>query len=384
MLAVAVLTGCRGAHEAHDPEHDHDHEHEKEAEASRENGHSEHGGDEIVWHEEEARAAGVRVEVVTPAPFAAVCKVSGTILPVAGGEQQVVATTAGVIKWAGNGFTEGASVRAGQAIARLSARELTDGDPAEKARLDYEAAQREWERAQLLVADKLISDQQLEEARLRYATAKAAIAGTAGRLTSDGVQIVAPANGYVKQCLVGAGEYVTVGQPLMVITQTRRLQLRAEVPEADAAQLAAVRSARFRTAASGGVLSLDSLGGRLQSVGRSVAPGAFYLPVIFDFDNVGALVPGGYAEVWLLGAERPDVLAVPRQALTEEQGVYFVYVQEDADCYRKQEVTTGADDGLRVEILSGLHGGERVVTSGAIRVKLAGASAAIPGHNHNH
>lgn len=376
MLVAALLTGC-GAHDGHD------HEKEQEAEAASKEEHAEHG-DEIVWPEAHARAAGVRAEVIQPAPFAAVHKVSGTLLPVAGGEQQVVAPAAGVVRWSGNGFTEGVVVRAGQVVARLSARELTDGDPAEKARLELDAARREWERAQRLAADKLISDQQLEEARLRYNTARAAIAGTVGRLTKDGLQVVAPANGYVKQCLASSGEYVGVGQPLLVVTQTRRLQLRAEVPESDAAWLSAVRTARFRTASSGGVLTLDSLGGRLQSVGRSVAPGTFYLPVIFDFDNVGRLVPGSYAEVWLLETERPDVLAVPRQALTEEQGVYFVYVQEDADCYRKQEVTLGADDGLRVEILSGLHGGERVVTSGAIRVKLAGTSAAIPGHNHNH
>ena len=88
--------------------------------------------------------------------------------------------------------------------------------------------------------------------------------------------------------------------------------------------------------------------------------------------------------MWLLAAEREGVLSLPVEALTEEQGVYFVYVQLDEDCYRKQAVTVGASDGERVEITSGLKDGERVVTRGAIHVKLASASNAIPAHTHNH
>ena len=40
--------------------------------------------------------------------------------------------------------------------------------------------------------------------------------------------------------------------------------------------------------------------------------------------------------------------------------------------------------GFSEDILSGLKKGDRVVTKGAIQVKLASASNAIPAHNHNH
>lgn len=42
------------------------------------------------------------------------------------------------------------------------------------------------------------------------------------------------------------------------------------------------------------------------------------------------------------------------------------------------------NDGCRVEVLSGLKGGEKVVTVGALHVKLAAAGNTIPGHTHNH
>ncbi|MGL5547637.1 MAG: efflux RND transporter periplasmic adaptor subunit, partial [Tannerellaceae bacterium] len=66
-----------------------------------------------------------------------------------------------------------------------------------------------------------------------------------------------------------------------------------------------------------------------------------------------------------------------------EQGVYYVFVQLDEEGYSKQEVTLGGDNGSEVQILSGLKPGEVVVTKGAMQVKLASMSSAIP-HGHSH
>jgi multidrug efflux pump subunit AcrA (membrane-fusion protein) len=61
-----------------------------------------------------------------------------------------------------------------------------------------------------------------------------------------------------------------------------------------------------------------------------------------------------------------------------------VYVQLDDECYERREVKLGADNGREVELLSGVHAGERVVMQGACQVRLASASKAIPGHSHEH
>ena len=65
--------------------------------------------------------------------------------------------------------------------------------------------------------------------------------------------------------------------------------------------------------------------------------------------------------------QMPDVLALPVTALTEEQGLYFCYLQLDEEGYKKQEVTLGASDGKEVQILTGLKAGDRVVTKEPIR-----------------
>ncbi|HRG69584.1 MAG TPA: hypothetical protein PLS73_12110 [Saprospiraceae bacterium] len=75
-------------------------------------------------------------------------------------------------------------------------------------------------------------------------------------------------------------------------------------------------------------------------------------------------------------------MVIPRTALIEEQGSYFVYVQTSGERFQKREVTIGASDGLVVQLLSGIAEGERVVTKGAYQIKLSTASGTLPAHGH--
>ncbi len=78
---------------------------------------------------------------------------------------------------------------------------------------------------------------------------------------------------------------------------------------------------------------------------------------------------------------------MPREALSEQQGSFYVYelIGGHKDAYRKVKVQTGASDGERVTITSGLKGGETIVTAGTTTVRLAEVSGTVPeGHSHNH
>ena len=61
------------------------------------------------------------------------------------------------------------------------------------------------------------------------------------------MSVTAPLGGYIKNCLVQEGDYVSVGQPLVSITQNRRLFLRADVSEKYYGYLHSIQSANFRT-----------------------------------------------------------------------------------------------------------------------------------------
>ena len=371
VFALLALASCGGGET---------HSHEEDIHA----GEAAHGAsDEIVLAPEKAEAAGVKTETVQAGTFRGVIQVSGQILASQGDEATVVASTSGVVSFV-RPLVEGMAVAEDKAVLTVSGSRIQDGDAINRTRVAYETAKAEYERASKLVDQQIVSQKDFNALKEAYENARIAYEALSPSADGQGVSVVSPIAGYIKSCLVKEGDYVTVGQPLMTVTQTRRLRLRADVPERYYPMLRGVSSAHFRTSYNNHVYQLDSLNGRLLSYGKSTDGTSYYIPVTFEFDNRGEVLPGAFAEVWLLSGERKGIICIPRSALTEEQGVKFVYVQLDAECYQKREVKTGADDGARVEILSGLKEGEKLVTQGAIHVKLASASNAIPAHTHNH
>ena len=376
-------------HEGHDHEHeeaDHDHEHEK-AGHDHEHDHEHEAAanpGEVVFKEANAKAVGLQTITVTPGAFTQVIRTSGQVLAAQGEESVMVATVPGVVSFGSVPFTDGTAVRKGQAVLSIASNGLSEGDVAVRAKAAYEAAKLEFERMEALVADRIVSAKEFEQAKLNYANAKAAYEAVANKQTAKGVAVVAPLNGYLKNIQVKEGDYVAVGQPLATIAQSNRLMLRADVSERYYSSLPMVQSAHFKTPYDEQVYRLSDLRGRLLSYGRASGGDSFFVPVTFEFDNKGAILPGSFVEVYLLTKPLEQVISVPVESLIEEQGLYSVYVRLDADCYRKQLVTLGANNGVDVQILSGLKGGEAVVTKGAHQVKLASASNAIPAHSHHH
>ena len=368
-LTTCVLAGC---HSHNEDAHNHDAEEE----------HSGAHANEIIFTSEQAEAANLKVETAAPSVFQSVIKTSGEIQSPQGDEHTVVATSSGILNYADPSITEGSHVSAGSAIVSISAEKIYDGDPVVKARLAYETAEKEYRRAERLVTDKIISEKDYEQIKMKYETARAAYIGQSKDLTARGVVVKSPVSGYIKSRMAANGEYVSVGEPIAVVTQNRRLQLRADVPENYYGKLRGISSANFKTTYDDKVHSLSELGGRLVSYGKTSAEGASYIPVTFEFNNVGDIIPGAYAEVYLLSGMRDNVISLPLEAVTEEQGLFFVYIREHDEAYVKREVKLGDDDGRRVEILSGIKKGDNVVTHGAYQVKMASAKAEIPGHTH--
>lgn len=83
------------------------------------------------------------------------------------------------------------------------------------------------------------------------------------------MSVTAPLGGYIKNCLVKEGDYVSVGQPLVSITQNRRLFLRADVSEKYYGYLHSIQSANFKTPYDNKVYELGELKGRLLSYGKA-------------------------------------------------------------------------------------------------------------------
>lgn len=386
LMAACLMASCHPG-EKHHGAHDHEGE-EKE----------DHSG-EIVMTDEQMEKAGVDIETVEPGDFTAVMKAAGQIVRRQGDEQTVSATISGIVYWRNASLSEGSQVGSGQPLADITARHLQDGDPIAKAKASFEAAKSEMERVKPLADENILSQREYEQARLNYQTAKAAYEGIAASKSGSAV-VTTGMGGFIKSLIVKSGDYVNVGDPIAVVTQNRRQQLVVDVPECAYRNMNDIRSANFKATGNDNVYKLSELNGKLISYSRTLPEGSAYLPATFEFDNVGDIIAGSFVEVYLLLKQKQNVITVPNTSLTEEQGLYYVYVKKhnhdheaheghehkgEEGIFEKREVKIGQTDGVRTEILSGLKAGECIVTEGAYQVKLAASSSAIPeGHNHNH
>ena len=376
-LGLFLLGACH----SHSADEHAGHDHEAETTDAHDHGHG--GSNEIVLTPDKAKAAGVIVSEVQPGTFHQVIKTSGQVLAAQGDERVAVAPVSGVVNLRGR-VIEGMRVGKGEALLTLSSNHLAEGDPVEKARVAYETAKKEYERMESLLPDRIVSEKDFARAKEAYENARISYEAVAKNRTAGGQAVTAPIGGYVKSLLVKEGDYVSVGQPVATLTQNQRLFLRADVSEKYYKDLSGIASAHFRTPYDNTTYALNELNGRLLSYGKASGTDGYYIPVTFEFDNRGGIVPGSFVEIYLLSQPMENVLTLPESALTEEQGSFFVYRQQDEECYEKQLVNVGASDGERVQILNGIHAGDRIVTEGAYQVKLASASNAIPAHTHEH
>lgn len=399
LLALAVafsLGSCGGQqdrngreteehdHEDHDHEghthadHDHEaHDHDHEAE--------EHGSNEIIFPAAQAARTDFKVETVRPETFHRVIACTGRILAAQGDEATVVAPVSGIVSFGSGRLAAGAQVGRQQNLFYISSRNLASGDRIEQIAAAYRKAEAEYRRLEALVKDRIVSLSEFEAAESEYLKTKSEYDAVAGSRSAKGSGVGSPIAGYVTSLSVGEGDYVEMGQPLATVSQNRRLRLRADLPQRYYRDLKQIRSANIVDPSTGDSYSLDDMGGRLLSMGRIADSGSTLVPVTFEFDNRSDLPQGAVVETYLIGAPIPDAIVVPITAVTEAQGINYVYVQLDDEGYERREVRLGAGDGERVQLLDGVEAGERVVTRGAVNVKMAAASGAIPhSHSHNH
>ncbi len=200
-----------------------------------------------------------------------------------------------------------------------------------------------------------------------------------------GERITSSMNGYIKQVFIQNGQYVEAGQPVVIISQNKTLVLRAEVQQKFAPILSTINSANIRTIHDNQTYSLEQLNGEVLSFGRNTNNDNYLIPISLQIDNKGSFVSGGFVELYLKTVSNSQAVTIPNSALLEEQGIYFVFVQVTPELFEKREVKVGVTDGLKIEVLEGIAQQERIVTTGAILVKLAQATGSLDAHSgHNH
>jgi len=247
----------------------------------------------------------------------------------------------------------GKHVHAGEVLVVLAAREI-DAKAAQAQAL-HARAELDLKRAEQLHAAKSIPLAQYDAARAQFELAEAGLAEA--EVMRGYTAIRAPITGVVTAKLAGVGDLAVPGKPLFVIENPDGLRLEAAVPEALAQKLS------LGTALT---VSLDALGEAIPGTVSEIAPAADPQSrtalVKVDLPSHTKLRAGSFGRLTVPLGET-QVLSVPSAALSRHGQLETVYVVEGDRAELRIVRTTERPFGGRLEILSGLSAGERVVTS---------------------
>lgn len=344
-------------------------------------------GNDITFLKEQAWNIEFSNATVRKESFREILKTSGQVLPAPGDETVITANSNGAVLFATNKTVIGSELKNGDHLFTISSANLTQDNPDvyfNETKTKYELSKSEFQRAEILVKDKIISQKEYLEAKMEYENMEANFQAVSRNYSRSGQKISANSPGFLKNLMVTEGQYVEAGFPLAVVSKNKKVLLQANVSQKYYNKLPGISAANFRIISEDKVFDSESMNGKVVSFGKSASANSSYIPITFEIDNIGNIIPGAIAEVYLKSSSIPDALVIPVSALMEELGNFYVFVQTGGESFQKREIKLGGNDGKHVHILSGLKENERVVTKGAYAIKLASASGAIPEHGHSH
>jgi RND family efflux transporter MFP subunit len=265
---------------------------------------------------------------------------------------------------------EGASVEKGEVVLQI--------DPT-PFRLEYQEAEAAQARAQAeldndsrllaryeeLLGAGAIDQQSYDDVEARVKSERAAVAAAAARADKARwdvakTSIRAPFSGRVADRLVELGTYVSSGDELFELVDPTPVRVAFELAETDVGALEVGDAVSFSVRT-----NPDQVyDGRVIYVSPSLSPESRTQSAKAEYPNEGGeITPGAFADIQVTTAVREDAPVIPEEALVSEGEQSFVYVVERGSA-QKREVTLGERLDGRLEVATGLRGGEVIVIAG--------------------
>ncbi|HBA82978.1 MAG TPA: hypothetical protein DCZ95_02680 [Verrucomicrobia bacterium] len=245
----------------------------------------------------------------------------------------------------------GDRVKKGQTLVTLDDREIREQLAVAEAQ--FKQAETEYLRAKQLFESKATTEQALTAAESMFNSARAQAERVRVMLTY--AQIVSPIDGVVTDRRIEAGDLANPGQVLLAVYDPTRMRLEAPTPVrlVDKLALDQTVDVNLETPA-------RPFKGRVSEIVSEIDPLSRTRHVRVHLDDAGGdILPGAFGRLWV--QETPhDGILIPAEAVYASGQLQRVQVVENGRVIRRL-VTTGPQQGVHVEILSGLEGGETIL-----------------------
>jgi len=252
----------------------------------------------------------------------------------------------------------------------------------QRAEADLFDADHKYSRAQQMYKDKLISQQQLDEAASRFQSTKAtytvalqevdrlkallvsseATEKLAEKKLADAA-IRAPFPGAIKTRNVHPGEYLRVQSPVMVLVRTDKLRARLAVPERWAGWVKDGALVDLHVEAFPG----ETFQGKISRINPSVAQDSRTFEAEALLSNLdGRLKPGFFLQASIPSEKEEKAIFLPERAVNYRYGVYKVFLLNGNHVTERQIRPAGQTEdehGRRFEVAEGLNLGDRVAVA---------------------
>jgi membrane fusion protein, heavy metal efflux system len=337
----------------------------------------------IAFTKEQSWLVSFATAAVEHRAIGAVIKTVGEVLPAQGDEITLSAQSRGIIRFVNNSLYEGVELQPGEVLLNISGEGLAEGSTTQRyreARNNFEKAKADYERLSKLAEANIVSQRELLQAKNEFENAKAIFDNLSENFSESGQSVKSPVKAYLSHLFVKHGQYVEAGQPIATVIRNGDLVIKAEVQQRHSHLLPELATVNILSP-DGKTYTLEQLNGSILSWAKNTSMHSHLLPVHLKISNIPGWHTGTLLDVFLKTSDTKPSMAIPNTALIEEQGNYFVFVQLHPESFEKREVFIGKTDGIHTEILRGLNDNERIVSRGALMVKMAAASGNIDPHS---
>lgn len=306
---------------------------------------------------------------VTSARLPDTVEVPGTIAPVADRVIPIYSPLPGRILRLNAQL--GFPVRAGQPLAVIASADLQQAySDYAKAQAAQQLAQKEAARTQLLVQHGAAAARDLDAAQTALSQVRADTAAARTRLLQVGADpdhptdtliVRAPRSGVVVDLASAPGSYLRSldsSTPLMTIADLSQVWAVADVHEDQLARIARGDTAQIHGAAFPGRVFT----GTVAQIASVLDPATRTAGVRIVLANPGGLLkPQMFVRVDLISRQLRPSLIAPATAIVRTQDQSWTFLARGNGLFQKVPVSTGRTQGDQVEILQGLHSGDRIV-----------------------